>query len=61
LGDEAFSRKLAQYQRAVEGALRVEYREIFLITAGVCLVAAGACMALGRGARVEERVGATAA
>jgi MFS family permease len=60
-GDEAFSRKLAQYQRAVEGALRVEYREIFLITAGVCLVAAGTCMALGRGAGVDERVDATAA
>lgn len=53
LGDETFTRKLEAYQRAVEGALRTEYREIFLITAAVCLVAAAASLALGGAARIE--------
>jgi MFS family permease len=36
----AFARELAAYRRALAAALHVEYREIFLITAAVCLVGA---------------------
>ncbi|MGH8884350.1 MAG: MFS transporter [Egibacteraceae bacterium] len=36
----AFARELASYKQALSAALRVEYREIFLITAGICLAAA---------------------
>ncbi|MGH8909792.1 MAG: MFS transporter [Egibacteraceae bacterium] len=35
-----FAGQLRVYEDAVAAALRIEYREIFLITAGVCLVAA---------------------
>jgi MFS family permease len=43
-----FSRELAAYRRALSAALHVEYREIFLITATVCLVGAVVAGALGR-------------
>src|SRR5207249_5627609 len=54
LGDEAFARQMAAYQRAVEAALRTEYREIFLITAVVCLAGAVASLGLRRPARSER-------
>lgn len=41
---EEFARRLADYNAAVQDALRAEYREIFLITAGLCAV--GAVLAL---------------
>ncbi len=48
LSPEAFARQLAAYESAVIKALRTEYREIFLITAGICLVGALIALALGR-------------
>lgn len=43
-----FARELAAYQQALSAALRVEYREIFLITAGICLAGALLSLALPR-------------
>ncbi len=43
-----FQRRLAVYQRAVDAALHTEYREIFLITAVICLAGAATSLALGR-------------
>lgn len=43
---EAYSRQLAAYRRAVQAALHAEYREIFAITAGVCLVGSALALAL---------------
>jgi MFS family permease len=43
-----FDRKLVRYRRAVEAALHVEYREIFLVTAAICGVGAAVCLALRR-------------
>lgn len=43
----AFERVLASYQRAVAGALHTEYREIFLITAAICVLAGLVSVALG--------------
>jgi MFS family permease len=45
---EVFARELATYQQALSAALRAEYREIFLITAGTCLVAALLAVGLTR-------------
>jgi MFS family permease len=42
-----FARKLAAYQRAVASALHTEYREIFLISAALCVAAAAIGLALG--------------
>jgi MFS transporter, DHA2 family, triacylglyceride efflux pump len=54
LGEEAFARQMAAYQRAVEAALRAEYREIFLITAVVCVAGAALSLGLRRGSRAGE-------
>jgi MFS family permease len=48
LDPATFARELADYRRALSAALHVEYREIFLITATVCLVGAIVAGALGR-------------
>ncbi|MDP9342939.1 MAG: MFS transporter [Actinomycetota bacterium] len=45
---QVFQRRLAAYQRAVDAALHTEYREIFLITALICLAGAATSLALGR-------------
>lgn len=48
-----FQRRLAAYERALQRALHVEYREIFLIAAAIC--AAGALVALAlRGLPLRE-------
>ncbi|MGH2769544.1 MAG: MFS transporter, partial [Actinomycetota bacterium] len=48
---ETHARQLAAYETALTEALRIEYREIFVITAGVCLLGALVALALGRRAR----------
>ncbi|MBV8933336.1 MAG: MFS transporter [Kutzneria sp.] len=48
IGDrQEFARQLARYQQVVAEALRTEYREIFLITAVICVVGAASALALG--------------
>ncbi|WP_131738933.1 MFS transporter [Actinomadura roseirufa] len=49
ISDAEFARRLTVYQAAVRDALRTEYREIFWITAGLCLL--GALLALAAGTR----------
>ena len=44
---DVFRRKLAAYERAIQAALHVEYREIFWITAAICVVGALVALALG--------------
>lgn len=41
-----FMRELADYEAAVRAALHAEYGEIFAITAGICLLAAGVALAI---------------
>jgi MFS family permease len=43
---DAYSRQLAAYRRGVQAALHTEYREIFAITAGVCLIGSALALAL---------------
>ncbi|HKR48940.1 MAG TPA: MFS transporter [Pseudonocardiaceae bacterium] len=40
VSDEVSQRQFAAYQLALEATLRTQYREIFLLTAGVCLLGA---------------------
>jgi MFS family permease len=57
-GADRFAQELAAYRDAVRAALRTEYREIFLITAAVCLAAAVVSLALDR--RADRRTTITA-
>jgi MFS family permease len=43
-----FHQELAGYEQAVKAALLTEYREIFLATAGICVLAAGCALLVGR-------------
>ncbi|MGH3786290.1 MAG: MFS transporter [Pseudonocardiaceae bacterium] len=44
---EVYRQQLAGYQLALEAALRTQYKEIFLLTAGVCLVGAVGALLIG--------------
>jgi MFS family permease len=55
-GAESFAQDLQAYEQALRAALRTEYREIFLITAGVCLVAAAVSLVLERGADRQRAI-----
>jgi MFS family permease len=44
---DVFERKLAAYRQALRSALHVEYREIFLIAAAICVAGAVVCLAMG--------------
>jgi MFS family permease len=52
---QVYQEQLASYQRALRAALRTEYQEIFLLTAGVCLL--GALVALFIGQRTPATAG----
>jgi hypothetical protein len=54
---EVYQQQLASYQLAVQTALRTQYREIFLLTAGVCLLGAlGALLIRKRATREPTQV-----
>ncbi|QFG25732.1 MFS transporter [Actinomadura sp. WMMB 499] len=53
MSDADFDRAMEVYLAAVEEALRIEYREIFLITAVLCAI--GALLALGAGGGGRDR------
>jgi MFS family permease len=60
---EVYQQQLAGYQLALEAALRTQYKEIFLLTAGVCLVGAVVTLMIGgthtatQATHSEERLG----
>jgi MFS family permease len=57
---EVYQRQLAAYQLALEAALRTQYREIFLLTAAVCLLGAvGSLLISNRGRLPDAHVPAT--
>jgi MFS family permease len=58
IGREEYETRKAAYDAAVDAALRTEYREIFQVTAVVCVVAA--FVALGLPVRVRSWTSATA-
>jgi MFS family permease len=47
-GTDGFERELEAYRETVRAALQTEYREIFLITAAVCLAGSAVSLALDR-------------
>jgi hypothetical protein len=53
--DAQYQREFAAYKLAVKGALHSEYHEIFIATAGVCVLGA----LLGLLLRNDRRLGAT--
>jgi MFS family permease len=55
---EQYDQQLAVYKLAVQEALRTEYREIFLATAGLCVLGALLGLALGVSATASERADA---
>ena len=59
ISEQEFGRRLTGYNAAVREALRTEYREIFLITAALCL--GGAVLALAVGARRDDTAPSAAA
>jgi MFS family permease len=50
---EEYDRQVDAYRTAIQSALRTEYQEIFLITAGLCVV--GALLGLALGRRAESQ------
>jgi hypothetical protein len=44
-----YQQQLASYQLALQAALRTQYKEIFLLTSGVCLLGAVGALLLGNG------------
>jgi MFS family permease len=55
LSPRAFASALAAYDRGLRAALHVEYREIFLATAMICLAGAAVGLALGGRKKVSGR------
>jgi MFS family permease len=49
VSSEVFQRQLAGYELALEAALRTQYQEIFLLTAGVCLLGAVGALLISNG------------
>jgi MFS family permease len=54
---EMYQRQLAAYQLALQAALRTEYRDIFLLTSGVCVLGALGAALIGKaGTRQSAQV-----
>ncbi len=51
VNSEVYQRQLAQYQLALDAALRTQYREIFLLTSAVCLLGAIGALLISNGGR----------
>ncbi|MGQ0717966.1 MAG: MFS transporter [Pseudonocardiales bacterium] len=51
VSDEVYQRQLADYQLVLDAALRTQYREIFLLTAAVCLLGAIGALLISNGGR----------
>jgi MFS family permease len=51
VSSEVFQRQLAGYELALDAALRTQYQEIFLLTAGVCLLGAVGALLISNGGR----------
>lgn len=58
---QVYQQQLASYQLALQAALRSEYKEIFLLTSGVCLLGAVGAALLGNGGLNRELRRRTAA
>jgi hypothetical protein len=56
---QVYKQQLASYQLALQTALRTEYREIFLLTSGVCLLGALGALLISNGGRtgLQARLG----
>ncbi|MGH3778573.1 MAG: MFS transporter [Pseudonocardiaceae bacterium] len=52
---EAYQRQLADYQLALDAALRTQYREIFLLTSAVCLLGAIGALLISNAGRALPR------
>lgn len=53
--NEQFNKRLAAYSQALQDALTTEYQEIFLVTAGLCVIGAGLSLALPKRTRIRAR------
>jgi len=51
VSSEVFQQQLASYELALQAALRTQYREIFLLTAGVCLLGAVSALLISNSGR----------
>jgi len=54
---EEFERRMAAYRQAVDAALLTQYREIFLVAAGICLFGALAALLIGGAPRPARTTG----
>ena len=53
--NEQFNEQLAAYSQALQDALTTEYQEIFLVTAGICVIGAGLSLVLPNRTRIRAR------
>jgi MFS family permease len=51
--NEQFNERLATYRQALQDALTTEYQEIFLVTAGLCVIGAGLSLVLPERTRFQ--------